>query len=236
MYNKHNFMKNNKYTKEQIEEVIKSSITTKECLQKLNRPWTGDNYNWLMNLIRRYDINKDHFLSHSQLKKNLWKEKPFVKKYSIEDIFCENKFISGGILKKILYKNNIKQPICELCGQDENWNGKQMSLILDHINGINTDNRIENLRIVCPNCDATLETFRGKNRKKNKKKQEKVKNNMRLIKIEHDKNVLLSNNVDFSKYGWRLKIAEVLNCTPQYAGKFVKKHLPEIWKTCWKHK
>jgi len=57
-----------------------------------------------------------------------------------------------------LYQEKLKNKVCELCGQDENWNGKKMSLILDHINGINNDNRLENLRIVCPNCNATLDT------------------------------------------------------------------------------
>lgn len=49
------------------------------------------------------------------------------------------------------------------CGQGEEWMGKKMSLILDHINGVHDDNRIQNLRIVCPNCNATLDTHCGKN-------------------------------------------------------------------------
>ena len=47
---------------------------------------------------------------------------------------------------------------CELCGQTESWRGRTMALILDHVNGVPTDNRLENLRIVCPNCAATLDT------------------------------------------------------------------------------
>ncbi len=50
-----------------------------------------------------------------------------------------------------------------MCGQGEIWFGKKISLILDHINGINNDNRLINLRIVCPNCAASLDTHCGKN-------------------------------------------------------------------------
>jgi len=69
-------------------------------------------------------------------------------------------------LKERLYKEGLKDKICEICGQDEYWKGKKMSLILDHINGVNNDHRLDNLRIVCPNCNSTLDTFAGKNSKK----------------------------------------------------------------------
>jgi hypothetical protein len=72
------------------------------------------------------------------------------------------------MLKKRLYESGIKKRCCELCGQSEQWRGRQMSLILDHTNGVATDNRIENLRIVCPNCAATLDTHCGKNVNRNR--------------------------------------------------------------------
>ena len=76
---------------------------------------------------------------------------------------------------------SLKKKECELCGQNENWHGKKMSLILDHINGIWNDNRIENLRIVCPNCNATLDTHCGK--QKNKQKNEEYKKMMNEKKL-----------------------------------------------------
>jgi Zn finger protein HypA/HybF involved in hydrogenase expression len=72
-------------------------------------------------------------------------------------------------LKRRLIKEGIIKNECALCGQGPNWKGKKMSLILDHINGINNDNRLENLRIVCPNCNATLPTHAGRNIKHTKK-------------------------------------------------------------------
>jgi HNH endonuclease len=54
--------------------------------------------------------------------------------------------------------------MCELCGQGELWQGHRMSLVLDHINGVRDDHRLENLRILCPNCNATLDTHCGRNK------------------------------------------------------------------------
>ena len=71
----------------------------------------------------------------------------------------ENNYKSGSSsIKKRLYNENILMPICVFCGLGEVWMGKKISLILDHKNGINSDYRLENLRIVCPNCNATLDT------------------------------------------------------------------------------
>jgi hypothetical protein len=66
-------------------------------------------------------------------------------------------------LKERLYSAGLKQRQCELCGQGEDWRGRRLALILDHVNGVHDDNRLENLRIVCPNCNATLDTHCGRN-------------------------------------------------------------------------
>ena len=65
-------------------------------------------------------------------------------------------------LKNRLYREGLKAPRCELCGQGELWRGQTMGPILDHINGHRDDHRLENLRIVCPNCAATLDTHCGR--------------------------------------------------------------------------
>jgi ribosomal protein S27AE len=65
-------------------------------------------------------------------------------------------------LKNRLYEEGVKERRCELCGQGELWRSRPMALILDHINGVANDHRLENLQIVCPNCAATLDTHCGK--------------------------------------------------------------------------
>lgn len=81
----------------------------------------------------------------------------------LSSFLIENCPHSRGNIKRRLYAEGLKERICELCGQGETWYNKQMALILDHINGTNNDYRLENLRIICPNCNATLETNGGKN-------------------------------------------------------------------------
>jgi hypothetical protein len=61
-----------------------------------------------------------------------------------------------------LYEEGLKERRCELCGQDETWNGRRIGLIIDHINGVRNDHRLSNLRIVCPNCAAGLDTHCGR--------------------------------------------------------------------------
>jgi hypothetical protein len=147
-----------KYSKEILEKVVNSSNNFSEVTRKLGlKPFYGNRMT-VKKYITLFNIDTKHFrlCSYGNSKKR--------NKVELSEILVENStYIYTTNLKDKLYSEGFKERVCELCGQDEIWNGKKISLILDHINGINTDNRIENLRIVCPNCNATLPTHGGKN-------------------------------------------------------------------------
>jgi Zn ribbon nucleic-acid-binding protein len=98
------------------------------------------------------------------LEKNKGSSKKDIYKYLKE----ENK-VCGTVLKKKLFESGLLEEECIKCGIGPNWNGEKLTLQLDHINGINTDNRLLNLRILCPNCHTQTITYSGKNKITNKK-------------------------------------------------------------------
>ncbi|MBS1722698.1 MAG: HNH endonuclease [Armatimonadetes bacterium] len=75
------------------------------------------------------------------------------------------------MLKAKLFKYQLKENVCELCGQEPVWNGATLTLQIDHVNGDRLDNRLENLRILCPNCHSQTETFCGRNSMRGQRRQ-----------------------------------------------------------------
>ena len=145
-----------KYLEVNLRPIIEESKSIGEALLKMKLRRAGSNHKVLKKYIEKYKIDTSHFLTQSE--RILINAKMYAKR-PIEYYLVENNYKSGSSsIKKRLYNENILMPICVFCGLGEVWMGKKISLILDHKNGINSDYRLENLRIVCPNCNATLDT------------------------------------------------------------------------------
>jgi 5-methylcytosine-specific restriction endonuclease McrA len=148
------------YKSGEFDLIVSRSRNLVDICRNLGLKLTGGNRNTIKKWIKEKGLD----ISHFHIKRSISNKK------SESDLFVSNSSSDRRSIKSRLYRYGLKEKKCEMCGQGEEWNGGKISLILDHVNGINDDNRIENLRIICPNCNATLDTNGGKNIK-NKLKQ-----------------------------------------------------------------
>ena len=137
--------------------LIKNSNSLIEVCRRANIVPTTGNYDTLKRIIRDNQIDISHF-------KRIGGTNPIKKETS--EYLIKGSNISSFKLKNKLLKEGYKEYKCEKCGNTE-WYGNPIPLELHHINGDNTDNRLDNLQILCPNCHAFTDTYSGKNQKIN---------------------------------------------------------------------
>jgi hypothetical protein len=155
-------MKPRSWTVEELKKAVKSSRSIRQVLQKLGLKEAGGNYAQIKKYLHLYKIDTSH------LKGRAWKKgmkMPFIAKIPLEKILVKNSSYQSYKLKNRLFREKIKKPKCEICGWAEKASDGRVPLELDHINGDGNDNRLENLRILCPNCHSLQPTHRGLNRK-----------------------------------------------------------------------
>lgn len=144
--------------KEILSQVISDSSSIKECLEKLDLRSAGGNYAAFKQACERYGLN-------------IPKYKPTPRQQvPNEEVFkVDSNYSNRGSIKKRLLKDYGFKYQCVHCGLADSWNGKPITLQLEHINGISNDNRLENLCFLCPNCHSQTETYAGKKSRRDKK-------------------------------------------------------------------
>jgi Zn finger protein HypA/HybF involved in hydrogenase expression len=151
-----------------VEEAIKRCSSVKECLQYLGLRLGGGSYKQFYEWCKRHGLTPPK-ISHSDRLKNLVNRRVTP----LENILVVGSSYNRYQLKNRLIAAGLLDNKCSECGSLPEWNGKFLSLQLDHINGVFNDNRLENVRLLCPNCHSQTPTFAGKN-KPHKPRQEFV--------------------------------------------------------------
>jgi 5-methylcytosine-specific restriction endonuclease McrA len=160
-----------KYTKEFLENEVKKVSSVRQLIQNLKLKETGGSYCHFKKLIKNYEIDTSHFTgmcwNKGKTKHDNLSLLNASKKVSMLDevLFSENAppSANGRKLKNRLIELGVEYK-CVCCGNNGEWLGKPLILELDHINGINNDNRKENLQILCPNCHKQTPTWGNKKR------------------------------------------------------------------------
>ena len=158
-----------KYTRDFVQELVDKHESIAQILDDLGLKKVGGNYTTIKKWIRYYDIDTSHFTGQSWAKSSNVNSDSRVRRLRDfiripnEDVFCENSSYDNGTrIKKRLFEDYNWEYKCYECGISE-WNGKAITLHLDHINGIHSDNRFDNLTLLCPNCHSQTQTYAGKN-------------------------------------------------------------------------
>jgi 5-methylcytosine-specific restriction endonuclease McrA len=151
-----------KYSKELLEPIVKNCISVAGVMRELKLNQSGGNHYYLSKKIAAYEINTDHFLGQGA--NSGQRHRP--EKLSPETILVIDRHNGRkediGRLRRALLESGIEHK-CAVCGLPPLWCNKYLQLQIDHINGVITDNRIENLRFICGNCHMQTDTFGTKN-------------------------------------------------------------------------
>lgn len=150
----------NSYSDEQFIEAVKTSFSKAQVLKTLGLKPCGGNYQTFDKNVKRLNLDTSHFTGKG------WntgtRYRPVREKISMDQILVKNSsWTNTNHLRERLLKEGFKEWRCECCKNTE-WLGKPIALELHHINGIKDDLRIENLQVLCPNCHAFTDNYRGK--------------------------------------------------------------------------
>jgi hypothetical protein len=156
-------VKPRKWTETQLREAAKSSFSVRQVLNKLGLREAGGNYSQIKKYLDEFQINTEHFKGKGW---NKGLKGIGISRIKLEDILVVGSTFQSYKLKKRLFSIGLKKPQCELCNWAIMSKDGRIPLELDHINGNRLDNRIENLRILCPNCHSLQPTHRGRNIRK----------------------------------------------------------------------
>lgn len=153
------------WTDDQLRGAVASSKSYSQAIRHLGLVPAGGNFVQVQRRIRELALDTSHFTGKGWNAGLKLRPNPPA---PLEDVLVADRSTGSHRLKQRLFRAGLKQPMCELCGWAARAPDGRIPVELDHINGDRTDNRIENLRILCPSCHSLQPTHRGLNRRRGK--------------------------------------------------------------------
>jgi hypothetical protein len=159
------------WTDDQLKEAVRSSRSYRAVILKLGLVPAGGNYAQTQERIHALGLDTSHFTGMAWNMGLIFVPNP---PRPLEELLIKGSRVQSHLLKRRLFAEGIKEPFCAMCGWCEMSRDGRVPVELDHINGDHYDNRIENLRILCPNCHSLQPTHRGRNKKVALRKKGKI--------------------------------------------------------------
>ena len=149
-----------KYSEQLLRQVVAESRNMAEVLRRLRVSPNGGTHTHLRRRIREHGIDTSHFCRTPSYLRGRRASSP-AEVLILRDPMRRR--AHPEVLRRALLRQGVP-PICASCGTGETWNGRPLTLHVDHIDGCFWDCRQENLRLLCPNCHSQTDTYAGRNR------------------------------------------------------------------------